>query len=92
MGKTARIELRAEPEDEDRIRAAARLVNKSLSAFVMTAAVERANEVIASWTTTTVPSEFFDELLEALDDAPQASKALVEAAQARQVARTRQIA
>lgn len=42
MGRTARIELRAEPEREERIREAARLSNQSLSSFVLDAASERA--------------------------------------------------
>lgn len=83
MSKTSRIELRAEPDEEERIRKAARLVNQSMSAFVVTAAVERANDVIATWTTTTVPAEFFDALLDALDSDPEPSKALVRAAEAR---------
>jgi uncharacterized protein (DUF1778 family) len=63
MSKSARIELRAEPEQEERIRTAARLINQSITTFVVTAALERADEVIATWSTTTVPAEFFDQLL-----------------------------
>ena len=77
--KTSRIELRAEPEQEERIRAAARLVNQSVTTFVLTAAVEKADEVIATWSTTTVPAEFFDRLLEALDQPAVANEALARA-------------
>lgn len=76
MAKTARIELRAEPEQEERIRVAARLVNQSMTAFMVTAAVERADEVIAKWTTTTVPADFFDDLLAALDAPSERNEAL----------------
>ena len=76
MGKTERIEVRAEPEQEERIRNAARLVNQSMSAFVITAAVEKANEVMASWSVTQVSSEFFDRLMAALDEPPKGNEAL----------------
>jgi len=79
MSKTARIELRAEPEQEERIRAAARLVNQSMTAFMVAAAVKHADEVIADWSTTTVSSEFFDDLLDALDRPAPRNQALVRA-------------
>ena len=40
MTRTARIELRAEPEREQRIRLAAELANQSMTAFVLEAAAE----------------------------------------------------
>jgi uncharacterized protein (DUF1778 family) len=83
MSKSARIELRAEPDQEERIRTAARLMNQSLTTFVVTAAVERADEVIATWSTTTVPAEFFDQLLEALDQPPMANEAMTRAVRRR---------
>jgi len=83
MPKTARIELRAEPEQEERIRFAARLVNQSVSNFVVHAAVDRADEVVATWSTTTVPTEFFDAVLAALDRPPQENAALTRAVQRR---------
>ncbi len=83
MSKSARIELRAEPEQEERIRTAARLMNQSITMFVVTAAVERADEVIATWSTTTVPVEFFDQLLAALDQPPVANEAMTRAVRRR---------
>jgi uncharacterized protein (DUF1778 family) len=92
MAKTARIELRAEPEQEERIRAAARLVNQSMTSFMVTAAVEKADEVIATWSTTTVSAEFFDELLAALDAPAQNNVALNKAARRHRAARDQQVA
>lgn len=83
MSKSARIELRAEPEQEERIRTAARLMNQSITTFVVTAAVERADEVIATWSTTTVSVEFFDQLLAALDHPAEANEAMVRAVRGR---------
>lgn len=74
--RTSRIELRADPEREQRIRYAAELTHQSLSAFVLAAAAERAEQVIASSTATVVPSEFFDQLWDALDAPPRPSEAL----------------
>jgi len=83
MSKSARIELRAEPAQEERIRTAARLMNQSITAFVVTAAVDRADEVIATWSTTTVPVEFFDQLLASLDKPPVANEAMTQAVRRR---------
>jgi uncharacterized protein (DUF1778 family) len=80
MARTARIELRAEPEREERIREAARLANQSVSSFVLDAASERAEEVLGTTTTTTVPDDFFDQLHRALDDPPAPDPALRRAA------------
>jgi len=74
--KTARIELRAAPARERRIRYAAELARQSVSAFVLDAASERAEQVIASSSSTVVSSDFFDELWEALEAPPQANSAL----------------
>jgi len=67
VAKTERIELRAEPEREQRIRYAAKLAGQSLTDFMLDAASSRAEEVIASSQTTVVPADFFDALWEALD-------------------------
>lgn len=74
--RTARIELRAEPAHEKRLRYAATLVRQSLSAFMLEAARVRAEEVIAAERQTSVPASFFDTLWEALDRPPVASRAL----------------
>jgi uncharacterized protein (DUF1778 family) len=92
MAKTARIELRAEPEQEERIRTAARLSNQSMTSFVIRAAVERADEVIANWSTTTVSAEFFDQLLVALDAPVQKNESLGNAVRRYKTARDQQLA
>lgn len=65
--KTDRIETRVSVEARRRIDRAAALQGSSLSAFIVSAAVERADEVIAAHDTTTVPGEYFDRLLAAID-------------------------
>lgn len=80
MARTARIELRAEPEREERIREAARLANQSVSSFVLDAASERAEEILRAATTTDVPADYFDELHRALGEPPAANSALQRAA------------
>jgi uncharacterized protein (DUF1778 family) len=75
--RTSRIELRAEPEREQRIRYAAELEHQSVSAFVLGAASERAEQVIASASAATiVPSDVFDQLWAALDAPVEPSPAL----------------
>ena len=66
--RTDRIEARIEPERAERIRYAAELAHTSMSAFLVDAAAERAEQVIAEHRETVVPSEFFESLLEALDE------------------------
>jgi uncharacterized protein (DUF1778 family) len=80
--RTSRIELRADPEREQRIRYAAELEHQSVSAFVLAAAAERAEQVIGSSAATVVPSDFFDQLWEALDTPGQPNPALERRAQA----------
>lgn len=80
---TSRIELRADPERERRIRYAAELERRSVSAFVLDAAAERAEEVIAAASATVVPSDFFDQLWDALDVPSTPSPALQRRARSR---------
>lgn len=75
-GRTARIELRADVEREQRIRHAAELSHQSISAFVLDAASQRAEQVLAASAATVVPSDWFDALWSALDAAPSANAAL----------------
>jgi len=86
MARTARLELRAEPEREERIRYAAQLQHQSVSSFVLDAASEQADRVIAASTVTVVDPAFFDELLEALERPPKQNEAL-----ARRAARRRRV-
>jgi uncharacterized protein (DUF1778 family) len=74
--RTSRLELRVDPERERRIRFAAELSHQSVSAFVLDAASEKAERVIAASTATSVPSEFFDQLWEALGAPPQPNEPL----------------
>lgn len=79
--RTRRIEARVEPERMERIRRAAELQHASISAFVVDAAEEKAEQVILEQHETFVPSRFFDELLAALDRPPVVVPALSRAAQ-----------
>jgi uncharacterized protein (DUF1778 family) len=74
--RTSRIELRTDPDRERRIRYAAELEHQSVSAFVLDAAADRAEQVIASASATVVPTYFFDQLWEALEAPAEPSPAL----------------
>jgi uncharacterized protein (DUF1778 family) len=74
--RTSRIELRADPEREQRIRYAADLRRQSVSAFVLDAAADLAEQVIASASATVVPSKFFDQMWDALDTPTEPNAAL----------------
>ncbi len=78
--KTDRMEARVSPEERERIERAASTAGLSVSAFMVSAAVERADEIISEATTTTLPANYFDELLIALDE-PQPAPRLAKAAQ-----------
>lgn len=79
---SARLEFRVRPERKSRIERAAELVHEPVSEFARTAAEEKAERVIREHeATTTVPAEFFDDLLDALDAAPRANAALARASQ-----------
>ena len=80
MPKTARIEVRTDPEREALLKHAARLANQTLTSFILDAAERRAEEIVAEASTTVVPSAFFDELLDALERPPAANTALRKAA------------
>jgi uncharacterized protein (DUF1778 family) len=78
--KIDRIEARIASEQAARIRYAAELVNSSVSAFLVSSAAARAEEVIASHGETAVPTEFFDRMLRELDGAPKVIPSLARAA------------
>jgi uncharacterized protein (DUF1778 family) len=67
MNKTERIEARVEPATAERIRFATSLRHTSVSRFMVEAAAEKAEQVIAEAGHTEVPSEYFDRLIDALD-------------------------
>ena len=81
--RSARMELRAEPAREQRIRYAATLTRQSVSAFVLDAAARAAEDVIAAARTTIVPTDFFDRLWRALDRAPRPNPRLRRRSQAK---------
>ena len=70
--KSDRLEARISPEQRARLEWAASLAGVSLSTFVIDAAVERADEVVAGEMSTSVSATYFDELVSALDDAEKA--------------------
>ena len=58
--KSDRLEARVSPEQRARLEWAASLAGTSVSAFVVDAAVERAQELMAAHMSTTVPAHYFD--------------------------------
>ena len=63
------------------IERAAELVHEPVSEFARTAAEEKADRIIREYeATTTVPEEFFDDLLDALDAPAHPNAALASAA------------
>ena len=76
VARTSRLELRADPERERRIRLAAELRHQSMSAFILDDAGETAEQGSAASAEPSVPSEFFDQLWQALDAPPRPNEAL----------------
>src|SRR5664280_2523294 len=62
--KTCRIEMRADPESEERIAQAAAARQQSVSTFVLAAAVREADMVLARADVTLMPVEQFDALMD----------------------------
>ena len=85
--KTNRLETRLSPHERERIEQAASTAGLSVSAFMVGAAVERADEIIAAATTTVVPADYFDGLLAALDEPDSAPRLAQAAKRARRSAR-----
>ncbi|MDQ2836474.1 MAG: DUF1778 domain-containing protein [Actinomycetota bacterium] len=79
MSATARIELRVDPDVKSRIEQAATFGETSISSFVLTAAQERADEVIRQHTV--VPADFFDALIAELDEPATVNDAVTRAVQ-----------
>jgi uncharacterized protein (DUF1778 family) len=72
--RTERVEARLAPRDRARIDKAAALEGQSVSTFIVTAAAEKADQVIAARTTTLVPAAYFDRLVAAIDRADRAPR------------------
>jgi uncharacterized protein (DUF1778 family) len=66
--KSERVEARLSPEERERIERAARFEGRSLSSFMVDAAIERAEHVLTERTVTVVPADYFDRLVAALDE------------------------
>jgi uncharacterized protein (DUF1778 family) len=79
--KTDRLEARLTPEERRRIEQAAALAGEPLSAFVVLAALDRAETVVSERAATVVPADYFDRLLSSLDE-PEHAPALARAAHA----------
>ena len=78
---SARLEFRVRPELKSLIERAADLLHEPVSEFARTAAEEKADRIIREHeATTTVPAEFFDDLLDALDAPANPNAALSRAA------------
>jgi uncharacterized protein (DUF1778 family) len=71
------INMRTDAERKRRLQTAADLSHESLTAFVLSAADERAERVIADSRTTLLPTDFFDEFFDSL--APEPTPALIDA-------------
>ncbi|MEZ5118138.1 MAG: DUF1778 domain-containing protein [Candidatus Nanopelagicales bacterium] len=76
---TETINMRTDAQRKRRLQIAADLAHETLTSFVLSAADEKADRVIANARTTPLPAEFFDDFFEAL--APEPSPVLVEAAE-----------
>lgn len=87
--KTERVEARLSPEERERIDRAAAMAGQSVSSFIVTAAAEKAEHMIASATTTVLPTEYFDRLLATIDQPDPAPGLARAAARARRRQRIR---
>ncbi|MGI8425055.1 MAG: DUF1778 domain-containing protein [Actinomycetota bacterium] len=87
--RSERLEARLSIQEREQIERAAKFEGSSLSKFIVEAAIERADHVIGEHTTTMVPGDYFDRLIEVLDR-PEQAPALKRAA--KKVARRRRIA
>lgn len=70
--KEARLDFRLDPEVKARIERAAKLTSESVSTFVVQAAANAADDILARADITVMPAEQFDALLAALDTADSA--------------------
>lgn len=80
--RTEQVSARVDPARMGRIRYASALQSSSVSAFMVDAAYQKAEEVIAEKRTTLVPTDYFDRLIAALDEPPRVIPELAAAAKA----------
>jgi len=78
--RTDRVEARVSPDQRERIERAASFSGESMSAFMVAAAVQRADDVIAEQSATVVSPDYFELLLAALDEPAEKSPRLAAAA------------
>lgn len=78
MPKTERLEFRVSEDEDHLIRRASEVAGAdSVSAFIVAAVVERAQQVITDAATTVVPADFFDQIVASLDEVPEPNAALL---------------
>lgn len=75
-----RIEVRLRPGQRREVERASALLQMTTSDFIREAVAVRSEQVLAEGTATPVPPDFFDQLLEALDEPPRANPVLAAAA------------
>jgi uncharacterized protein (DUF1778 family) len=87
---STRLEFRIRSDTKRRIEHAASLVGESVSDFARSASEQRAEQVLLkNDAITIVPADFFDQLMDALEDEPTPSAPLARAAsRARDAARS----
>jgi len=84
MAQSARLEFRVRTEAKEQIEHAAGLLGLAVSDFVRAAAEARADQVLRDHAlVTSVPADFFDSLLAALDEPAQPNASLIKAARRR---------
>lgn len=79
--KDERLEMRLSSDDRALIEDAASRTHENVSDFTRSAAVQRAEHVLARSNVTLMPAEQFDELLASLDEpdeAPELARAIAE--------------
>lgn len=70
--KSDRLEARVSPEQRARLEWAARLSGTSVSTFVVDAAMVRAEELVSVQMSTSTPEDYFNRLIDILDQADNA--------------------
>lgn len=85
--KSERLEARATEDEAAVIARAAELLNATVSSFVVGAAVEKAETIVARAERTLMPAEQFDAMIAALDDATPVPEIVELASRPRRVAR-----
>lgn len=77
-----RIELRLQPSQKATLARAAAVAGVKVAELIRDSALDRAEAVLAAQTSTVLPADYFDQLLDALDRPGEANQALREALEA----------